>query len=99
MWMWIPIRVAPPAEENVGSGKSVSPCERMQVENFSACACACACWAGLGALPPPVYFWHFCDADWNCGEVGLMPLPWITPCPLGSGKFGTPFARMQAENL
>src|SRR5712691_9668799 len=35
-------------------------------------------------------------AAWNCGEVGLIPLPGPSwpPWPLGLGKAGTPFARM-----
>jgi hypothetical protein len=41
-------------------------------------------------------------AAWNDGEEGLIPEPawiWIPPPALGSGKFGTPFARMQSANL
>src|SRR5665213_3937378 len=46
--------------------------------------------------------WHaFCAAK-NCGELGSMLVIFsCTPPPLnvGSGKFGTPFERMQAENF
>ena len=50
--------------------------------------------------------WHALCADLNWGEpliAGLMAIP--TPCSpgfeitRGSGKFETPWARMQAENL
>lgn len=90
------------AAREVRVGKLGTPCERMQAENFSACACAWACLAGLGGLPAPMYFWHFFMAASNCGEFGLMPSlepNWIAPWPLGSGKFGTPFVRMQAANF
>ena len=48
--------------------------------------------------PPPHAFW----ADWNAGENGLIPeLGLIASSPVddGSGKFVTPCARMQVENL
>ena len=36
------------------------------------------------------------SAAWNCGELGSIPLegPIWAPWPLGSGKSGTPWARM-----
>ena len=44
---------------------------------------------------------HALRADLNAGDCGLIPvLPRSTPPPppLGSGKLGTPFARMQSAN-
>jgi hypothetical protein len=41
-------------------------------------------------------------ADWNAGDWGLTPEPaviWTPPPDPGSGKFGTPCARMQSANL
>ncbi|GIH19535.1 hypothetical protein Raf01_77070 [Rugosimonospora africana] len=39
-------------------------------------------------------------AAWNCGDPGSIPLfgPSWPGWPLGSGKFGTPWARMHAAN-
>ena len=58
--------------------------------------------AGVGWPPLGKSFWQTLRADWNAGELGSMPIPeWIviTPWPFGSGKFGTPCLRMQAENF
>jgi hypothetical protein len=52
--------------------------------------------------PPGSNFEHAFCADWNAGDWGLIPeleLIWIPPPALGSGKFETPCARMQSENL
>jgi hypothetical protein len=39
-------------------------------------------------------------ADWKAGDCGLIPGPsWMPPPEPGSGKFGTPCARMQSANL
>ena len=55
--------------------------------------------AGLSAgYPSLMYFLHgpFC-ALWNAGDwgMGLRIGNWIFPFESGSGKLGTPFARMQ----
>jgi hypothetical protein len=39
-------------------------------------------------------------ADWNAGDRGLIPEGiWMPPPGPGSGKLGTPCARMQSANL
>lgn len=92
----------------VGSGKSVIPCARMQVEIASIWRLACA----EGGPPPPgpppgSSFWQVACAALNAGEKGWMPelgviemrKPWPPEPAAGSGKFGTPCERMQSENL
>ncbi len=87
--------------EKVGSGNFGSPCERIQPENLSIRVCILACWAVLGARPFGRSFRQALWADWNCDELGSTPslelnvsAPWLS----GSGKLGTPCARMQEEN-
>ena len=49
-----------------------------------------------------MYLEHAFWADWNAGDWGSIPEPeliWIPPPGPGSGKFGTPWERMQSENL
>jgi hypothetical protein len=84
---------------SVGSGKPETPCARMHSDMASISRFACAeggpC---LPGPPPGISFAHRDWADWNAGDCGLIPEPlwiWIPPPPLGSGKFGTPWERMQ----
>jgi hypothetical protein len=52
---------------------------------------------GPGNPPPGRSFWHFARAARTEGDEGSNPLPvWKRKLPLefGSGKSGTPFARM-----
>ena len=91
-----------PPPVNVGSGKSGTPCERMQAENASRCCCILANCCGLGCPPFGSTFWQACCAARNFGEFGSIPDPGPIEMPpplLGSGKFGTPCERMHAENL
>src|SRR5579862_4568535 len=84
----------------LGSGKFVTPWCRMHFEKFNlprSCVC-CSC--GLGGAGFGNSFWQACRAATNAGDFGLIPLDGVTrtnPCLSGSGKFGTPCARTQAE--
>ena len=74
----------------------------MHSEILSAASFACAEGGPVGGPPPGRRCLHLDCAAWNAGEPGLIPEPdemWIPPPPVGSGKFGTPSARMHAENL
>ena len=44
----------------------------------------------------PMSFWHFACAALNAGDEGLIPARLRTALPpgFGSGKLGTPLARM-----
>jgi hypothetical protein len=71
----------------------------MHWATFTMCASHCAegCVVEPGAGPSGRSFWHFARAAWNAGDEGSTPVPaWKTKPPpaLGSGKLGTPFARM-----
>lgn len=70
----------------------------MQAELATACRRSRARWAGLG-VPPGISFRQACNACSNCGEPRLSEPAEITPCAFGSGKLGSPFARMQAANF
>jgi hypothetical protein len=49
--------------------------------------------------PPPMSLAHFDCAERNAGDEGKTPLPsWKPPPGFGSGKLGTPLARMQLAN-
>src|SRR5580692_6380471 len=50
-------------------------------------------------LPKPVSFWQVRWALWKAADCGLMPLelPVMAPLLDGSGKLGTPWARMHLE--
>src|SRR5450755_4726103 len=89
-------RIEPPMK--TGSGKLGTPWERIHAEYFNASACACgptvpfAAWAsGDSAL-------HAASAATNCGELGSRSDPGVdvmsNPPLTGSGKSGTPCARM-----
>ncbi len=69
-------------------------------------ASAAANWAFVGLRgpgpPPGRSLPHFFCAAWKAGDCGFNPEPgliWIPPPAPGSGKFGTPLARMHAENF
>ena len=87
---------------SVGSGKPVTPWRRMHSEILSVASFTCADGGPLGGPPPGSRWVHFACAAWKAGEAGLIPeaRPMrMPPPPLGSGKFGTPFARMHSANL
>jgi hypothetical protein len=76
----------------------------MHSDTWSICAIACGDAAPAPGPPPGSRCLQDAWADWNAGACGLTPefapiTSW-TPPPdlLGSGKFGAPWARMQAEN-
>lgn len=84
--------------EKLGSGKSGTPCARMQTANLSSVTWIACCCAGLGVGSRPA---HAFTASRSCGEFGSMPLlepsetaPWL----LGPGKFGIPCVRIHVEN-
>lgn len=95
------MRIGPGGEsERVGSGKLEKPCARMHLANPSAARnwLSVACTPGA---PPGASFAHARRADLNDGDCGLIPAParLIPPAPaFGSGKLGTPWARMQFAN-
>ena len=74
----------------------------MHCEILSAASFACADGGPVGGPPPGRRCLHFDCAALNAGESTLIPELdeiWMPPPPVGSGKFGTPSARMHAENL
>src|SRR5947209_2008877 len=85
-----------PLRSVVGSGQAGIPWERMQRANFSRPVMICGAWAWDGWSNGAQARW----AAWNralltpacCGVTLGTP-----PRRLGSGKFGTPCARMQWE--
>lgn len=81
-----------------GSGKLGTPFARMQLASRSSCRRTLS---GVAGESPEAgrYFVHALNALWPAGDL-RMPLPgriW-KPFRPGSGKFGTPFARMHWEN-
>jgi hypothetical protein len=61
----------------------------------------CVVEPGPGGPPPGRRFRHFARAAWKAGASGLVPggrVNSTAPPALGSGKFGTPLARMHLEN-
>ena len=87
----------------LGSGKLATPWVRMHPANFSTASVYDALGEPLPLLAPcGRRLRHDCMADWNCGELGLTPLGTKSSIPLGdvemaeSGKFVTPWERMQA---
>jgi hypothetical protein len=79
----------------------------MHCENFSAACCSFACSCGVGLPPFGSSFWQACCAFVNWIALTSTPVFWpfrpspevilIRPWLSGSGKFGTPCFRMQAE--
>ena len=92
-----------PAEKDAsGSGKWGSPWLRMHLAKASAAAN----WAFVGLRgpgpPPGRSLPHFLCAAWKAGDCGFNPEPGLISIPppaLGSGKFGTPLARMHPANF
>lgn len=98
----------------VGSGKSGTPCARMHLAIASAAFCKPGADSAVEPPLPGSWEWQVCIADWNAGALTGTPLTvivwpdpvvclaWIrmppAPLPAGSGKFGTPCARMHFEN-
>ncbi len=83
-----------------GSGKLVTPCDRMHLENLSAAVWAEAVIFGC-VLEPGIRWPQSCCARRNDGDWGSMPELGVNrtlPLALGSGKFETPCDRMHAEN-
>lgn len=87
----------------LGSGKSDTPCRRMQRAMLAMCVshCAVGCVCEPGAMPAlGRYFWHFACAARTAGDDGSTPEPGENSKPPpddGSGKFGTPCERMHTE--
>ena len=70
----------------------------MQAAKARPCRNPCARCLGVGVPPPGISFLHACSARWNCAEPRSSEPAEITPWAFGSGKLGSPFARMQAES-
>lgn len=86
----------------VGSGKVDRPCLRMHWASASIASLRLSDTGPLGGPAPGISFAHAVCADRNAGDCGLDPDPgpiWIPLPEPGSGKFGTPWARMQLANL
>src|SRR6516225_7048883 len=94
-------------DPNFGSGKLVTPCERMQRDMASACAFALAVWAADGCPPFGKYERQACMADRKAGPFTSTPFTfvlfgdswiwmWMRP-PFGSGKLLFPWERMHRE--
>jgi hypothetical protein len=84
--------------ELVGSAKLGTPWERMHLATASSCdlRLADACWPPL----PPAKPAHACWAALNAGDSALIVFGIVSPpAALGSGKFGTPCARMHSASL
>src|SRR5579862_4376730 len=87
----------------VGSGKLVTPWARMHSASLSSSCLRASDPRPPRGPPPGRSLKHTRWAAWNAGDAGLTPEPawiWMPPPPEpGSGKFGTPCARMHSENL
>jgi hypothetical protein len=84
--------------EVVGSGKSVIPWVRIQCETLTICPSASeeGCVGSRPVMNFSVSAWHFVRAVSNVGEFGFIPGGSAnSPLALGSGKFGTPWVRIQ----
>jgi len=97
------LRIGPGgASTRVGSGKLANPCLRMHSANLSASRNWLSVALTPPAAPPGASRAHALRADLNAGACGLIPVPArLSPPPpsLGSGKVGTPLARMQSANF
>jgi len=86
--------------EAVGSGKPETPWARMHCAMVSHSARCCAAAPPFGgAAASGSSFAQSERAALNDGEAGLIPEPigiWMPPPLEGSGKFGTPWLRMQS---
>ena len=85
----------------------------MHLAHVSMSACIRARCVGVGAAGCGRYWWQFAIAERNAGELTDTPLTEIglpfdafmiaptipMPLPAGSGKLGTPSARMHTANL
>jgi DNA-binding response OmpR family regulator len=84
---------------SIGSGKLGCPWRRMHLANLNAPSR----WLSDIFGGPPLKgnsFLHACCAAWNPPDRGLTPdcgLMFSWPPAVGSGKFGTPWERMQSE--
>jgi hypothetical protein len=86
--------------ELTGSGKPGRPCARMHRERSSIVSFCCPVAAARSPGPPGISDRQARWAVWNAGAAGLMSFGIWSPPPLpGSGKLGTPFARMHAAYL
>lgn len=87
----------------VGSGKVFSPCARMHWARWTSSTLTASGDGAEAVLAASARFLHALMADWNAGDCRLTPAPAIC-CPtsspgVGSGKLGTPCARMQSASL
>ena len=86
----------------LGSGKFFTPWERMHSANFSTASVYDALGEPLLFAPPDRRSWQDCIAERNCEEFGLIPFGTTSSTPFDdvviaeSGKFFTPWERMQA---
>jgi hypothetical protein len=80
-----------------GSGKSLMPWLRIHRENLSACARTCCCWVaetvGHRDLQACCAAWSWESPTPTCWRLSFG----TSPPRVGSGKFGTPWERMQRE--
>lgn len=85
-----------------GSGKFGTPCVRMHWANLSMRNFMLSVTAAVFGPAPGSCLRHTPTADRKAGDCGSTPepAPMATPPPpgVGSGKFGTPFDRMQLAN-
>jgi hypothetical protein len=80
--------------ELVGSGKFGTPCPRMHLARVRNCSFRLSA-SLLDPLLPGPSLAHACWADLNAGDWVSMSLGMKSPpVALGSGKLGTPLARM-----
>ena len=92
--------------EVLGSGNQEMPRPRMHCETFSVRARVClegwVAWPGGGTPGRGWSCWHFTCAALNGGDKGSVPpgpgWSWKFPLAVGSGKVGTPLARIHAAN-
>ena len=98
---WMPVGLA--GTEVLGSGNWGTRCWRMHTAILSSFVSVCAEGGGPESGLPLSgrSFWHFALAALNAGAAGLAPAGISKSCPPpsgGSGKLGTPLARMHLAN-